>query len=51
MKRFFGMMPVSEVKMSRTFVDDLNLKITIDALVKMVGLSYMLIVLLNIRML
>lgn len=31
MNRFFGMMPASEVKMSRTFVDDLNLKITIDA--------------------
>jgi hypothetical protein len=31
MKRFFGMMPSSEVKMSKTFVDDLGMKISIDA--------------------
>lgn len=31
MKRFFGMMPSSEVEMSKTFVDDLGLKITIQA--------------------
>ena len=31
MNRFFGMMPSSQVKMSKRFVDDLGLKITIDA--------------------
>jgi len=31
MKRFFGMMPSSEVKMSKKFIDSLGLKIIIDA--------------------
>jgi len=31
MKRFFGMMPYSEIKMSKTYVDDLGLKIRIWA--------------------
>lgn len=31
MNRFFGMMPSSEVKIQKKFVDDLGLKITIQA--------------------
>ena len=31
MNRFFGMMPLSEVKIRKTFIDDLGLKISIDA--------------------
>lgn len=31
MNRFFGMMPSSEVKKQKKFVDDLGLKITIQA--------------------
>ena len=31
MKRFFGMMPSSEVKLKKTFVDSLGLKITIQS--------------------
>lgn len=31
MKRFFGMMPSSEIKMQKTFVDNYGLKITIQA--------------------
>lgn len=31
MRRFFGMMPASEVKLSKTYVDGIGLKITIQA--------------------
>lgn len=31
MKRFFGMMPSDEIKIQKTFVDDLGLKIRIQA--------------------
>jgi len=30
MNRFMGMMPSSEIKLSKRYVDDLGLKITID---------------------